>query len=296
MAEEPLTLAVHVGAGHPRVILARAHLAHGVTDEAELLECLLVRVAVKLHVHAAGEALWDVGQVGKAGPLRALGAQDAQGPRVEVLNRRRLRETGPRRNRDVERGRLRLKEAAHAPHHSGRRHQGKLYLRDDAQSAVRANEQVEGVHVVRHVVARGVLGVRHLVAGKIEHKRAAALSGQGEGAALRMRLAAPERQHVSVRQHHAQGAHVRASGAVAVAAGAGGVAGNDAAQAGGRLRWVGGEELLGAVIERVERREAPLVPARRGHRLVHERLAQVREHHARLYAQVEGAVLTTAKA
>ena len=199
-------------------------------------------------------------------------------------------------HREVERGDLGLEEAAHAPHDGRRRHERKLDLGHDAKRTVAAHEQVEGIHVVGDVVARGVLGVRHLVGGQVEGERAPRLGHKPQRAAVRPRLTAVQRHNVAVGQHHAQGAHVWTHRPVAVAARTGGVAGHHAADAGARLGGVRGEELLGTSIELVKRGEALLVPAVRGHGLVRERLAQVREHHARLHAQAVGAVLATAQA
>ena len=189
VAKEALALAVDVGAGHPSVVLAGTHLAQGVPHEVELPKRRGVVGAVELDVNTDDVARGHVGQAREGGGVGALRAQDVEGTGVEVLDGGGIGEARAHGHSEVERRGLALEEAAHAPDHGRVGHERKLDLGDDAQRAIRAHEQVEGVHVVGREVARRVLGVGHLVGGQVERELAAALGREVQCAARGVGLA-----------------------------------------------------------------------------------------------------------
>ena len=287
VAEEDQALAVDLGARDPGRVLGAARGLEHLAQAVELGGRLVLGLAVELHVDADGRVLGELRQRREGRRGLALAAQDIERAGVEVLDRRGAGKRGAGLLGEVERGLLGGKEAAHAPHDGGRGHERDLDPRDDAERAARADEEVDGVHVVGHVVARGVLRRGHPVRGQVEHELAARLGDQAQDAAVCADLAAAQHEQVAVGERNAQRRHVRARGAVLVAAGTRGVAGHDAAHAGRGLGRVRGEELLGSRFEGLERGERRVVPARVRDGLRGEVFAQLREHDARLHGQVE---------
>lgn len=201
MAEEPERLAVNGGTGHPRVPLASARRAHDGAETLEVRHGLIFHRCLKLHIKAAAEAL---GKQRKRREGRALGtgaAQHVKGGWVEVLERRRMLEVCAGSYGCLDRLALGRKEATRRPNHRRRRHEGELELGDDTEGTVRADDKVEGVHVVLNKVAGGVFGVRHLVGGEVRFDGRAALGLEHEMPAVGANFVPAQRDHVAVCEH-----------------------------------------------------------------------------------------------
>ena len=61
-----------------------------------------------------------------------------------------------------------IEKAAHTPNDRRCRLQGNLELSDNAERATSADKEVDGVHIVRNKITRGIFGLGHGVARKIE--------------------------------------------------------------------------------------------------------------------------------
>lgn len=171
VAEEPLALAIDLGARNPCRVVAAARKLQNPSQVVQLLGRLCLVVAVELHVDADLCLIVECRQRGKSSRLLALAAKDIQGARIEILDSSRV---GQDRAHGIGKGNglvLAIEKAAHAPHNRGSRLQGDLELGDNAERATCADKEIDGVHIVRNIIARSIFGLGHGVVRKIELKR-----------------------------------------------------------------------------------------------------------------------------
>ena len=218
MAEELQALAVELGSSDPGRRLAAAGVAQHLAHAVERVERLPLVAAVQLHVDAAAGIIGKQGKRRERSAPLTLGAQDVKRGWVEVFYGRRVRDAVPKAAGRVERLALVRKKAAHAPHDRRHGHERDLELGDDPQRAVAADDKVDGVHALVHVVARGVLGARHRIAREVERDAPAELGGKLQVPTACDDLAATQGEHVAVRKRQPQRHDMRAHGPVAVAA------------------------------------------------------------------------------
>ena len=153
MAEEPLALAIDLGARDPCRIVAAARKLQYPPQVIQLLSRLNFVVAVELHVDTDLGLFVERRQRGERGRLLTLTTQDIQGASIEVLD-------GSRMGQDWAHGIgeghglvFAVKETAHAPNDRRCRLQGNLELGDNAERATSADKEVDGVHFVRNEIA-----------------------------------------------------------------------------------------------------------------------------------------------
>lgn len=153
MAEEPLALAINLGARDPCRIVAAARKLQHPSQAVQLLGRLGLVIAVEFHINTDLGLFVERRQRGKRRRLLALVTQNIQGASIEVLDGGRMGQDGAH---GIGKGHglvFAIEKAAHTPNDRRCRLQGNLELGDNAERAASADKEVDGVHIVRNEIA-----------------------------------------------------------------------------------------------------------------------------------------------